>query len=773
MAESLGEREKLAPLLANADKADAEAAAESQAESPTAVPPEQSMAPYSAFSMLKLFVLFAAGLFGLVIAAQPGRQSQFARVADADRQSYLIGVGKADITGPVVEINFAGYANLDQTGSGLRQRLYSRAFIIADKSNPSDRFVYLVLDTQSGDTAMRNGLLDGLKALGDEYAVYGQNNVALTGTHSHSGPGAWFNYLLPQITSLGWDKQSYQAIVDGAVLSVKRAHESLQEGYLDVGTTTVADGAINRSLWAYLQNPDEERAQYDAETDTTLTLLRFQRASDNKNIGVLSWFPVHGTSMLGNNTHASGDNKGVAAWLLESAMKNDPTAADDFVAGFSQANVGDTTPNVLGAWCDDGSGQQCSLENSTCADGKSQSCHGRGPEFRALDLGVKSCYEMGRRQFAGAQTVYDDLKSSGTPVVGSSVKAFHFFQDMRYFNFTLPDGSKAQTCPAALGYSFAAGTSDWPGAFDFTQGDSGAPNNPLWSLVSGLLKAPGPQQVACQQPKPVLLDVGEMTAPYAWTPNIVDIQMLRVGQLVIIVSPSEATTMAGRRWKAAVAQEATSFLDEDPIVVLGGPANSYSHYCATPEEYDVQRYEGASTLFGRNELNAYINLTVSNMHYLQPDATSTPSQGVLPPDNRKKMISFITGVVQDSAPSGKPFGSVLVQPNLTYNIGDTVNVTFQGANPRNNLRQEQTFAAIEQQGSDGTWTQVRDDSDWFLVYTWRRTNFILGQSEVDITWETYGNAEPGTYRVKYYGDSKPLIGSISSFVGTSNSFTLK
>lgn len=149
--------------------------------------------------------------------------------AAATGDKYLIGVGKADITGPVVEIGFAGYANLDQVGSGLRQRLHSRAFIVADKNNPNDRFVYLVLDTQSGDTAVRYGVLDGLKALGSAYSVYGHNNLALTGTHSHAGPGAWFNYLLPQVTSLGFDKQSYQALVDGAVLSIKRAHENLQD----------------------------------------------------------------------------------------------------------------------------------------------------------------------------------------------------------------------------------------------------------------------------------------------------------------------------------------------------------------------------------------------------------------------------------------------------------------------------------------------------------------------------------------------------------------
>lgn len=114
-------------------------------------------------------------------------------------------------------------------GTGLRQRVFSRAFIVADVDNSSDRFAYLVLDMATGDTAVRNGILEGIAALGDEYSVYGQSNVAVTGTHSHSGPGAWWNYLLPQITSFGFDKQAYQAAVDGAVLSVKRAHESLAE----------------------------------------------------------------------------------------------------------------------------------------------------------------------------------------------------------------------------------------------------------------------------------------------------------------------------------------------------------------------------------------------------------------------------------------------------------------------------------------------------------------------------------------------------------------
>lgn len=39
-------------------------------------------------------------------------------------------------------------------------------------------------------------------------------------------------------------------------------------------------------------------------------------------------------------------------------------------------------------------------------------------------------------------------------------------------SFALPNGTTVQTCPPALGYSFAGGTTDGPGAFDFTQGEN-------------------------------------------------------------------------------------------------------------------------------------------------------------------------------------------------------------------------------------------------------------------------------------------------------------
>ncbi|KAF2732904.1 Neutral/alkaline nonlysosomal ceramidase [Polyplosphaeria fusca] len=699
-------------------------------------------------------------------------EKQATELAD-DPSQYLIGVGKADITGPVVELNLMGYANTSQVGTGLRQRLYSRAFIVGSPSNTNERFIYMVLDTQSGDTAIRNGIMEGLKNMGSAYSMYTQKNVAVTGTHSHSGPGAWLNYLLPQITSLGFDKQSYQAIVDGALLSIKRAHEGLTIGTISSGSGKINDANINRSLYAYLANPQAERDRYPDDVDKTMTLLKFTRASDGKAIGILNWFAVHGTSLLGNQTIVAADNKGVAAYLFEQAMASNSNAAPGFVAGFSQANVGDTTPNVNGAWCEDGSGAQCRLNDSTCG-GKSQDCHGRGPYFGLNDGGVKSCYEIGKRQSSGAASIFSSNEFTS---IEGNVRSFHTFVDFSNYTFTLSNGTKVRTCPAAMGNSFAAGTSDGPGAFDFVQNDPGAPNNPFWNVVGSAIAPPGPEQIKCQYPKPVLLNVGEAHTPYDWSPNIVDIQVLRVGQFIIVVSPGEATTMSGRRWREAVHNQAVSSSlvssSTPPIVVLGGPANSYTHYIATEEEYNVQRYEGASTLYGPHTLNAYINATLSYLPYLADDSTTPSPAGPSPPDNRERSISLITGVVYDGAPIGKKFGQVTTDVSASYSRGSFVSATFVGANPRNNLHLEGTFTAIEQQGGDGTWSRIRDDKDWELVYEWKRTNGLTGYSDVKITWDTsISSPAAGSYRIKYYGDSKAVGGKITAFEGTSGVFKL-
>ena len=47
---------------------------------------------------------------------------------------------------------------------------------------------------------------------------------------------------------------------------------------------------------------------------------------------------------------------------------------------------------------------------------------------------------------------------------------------------------------------------------------------------------------------------------------------------------------------------------KDVTVVLAGLTNTYSSYVTTFEEYAMQRYEGASTIFGPHTLDAYIQV---------------------------------------------------------------------------------------------------------------------------------------------------------------------
>lgn len=138
-------------------------------------------------------------------------------------------------------------------------------------------------------------------------------------------------------------------------------------------------------------------------------------------------------------------------------------------------------------------------------------------------------------------------------------------------------------------------------------------------------------------------------------------------------------------------------------------------------------------------------------------------------------------MVYDQAPWGRRFGEVKDDISAAYTLGEVVQATFVGANPRNNLRLEGTFVAVEKRvargrgpGTAEEWETVRDDRDWDLRFKWKRTSKALGFSEVEVVWETgVGRVEPGVYRLRYFGDAKSITGSVSEFEGTSGSFTIQ
>ncbi|KAI1782263.1 Neutral/alkaline nonlysosomal ceramidase [Ganoderma leucocontextum] len=658
---------------------------------------------------------------------------------------YLLGLGIGDITGPVVETNMMGYASLAQTDTGLHMRQRSRAWIVADANNATNRIVFINADIAMGDTGIRRSIV---KALSQQYPQYYNNdNIALVSTHQHSG-----------ITALGYVKQTADAIVAGTVLAVQRAHNSLAPGNLSLGNTSIVDGNINRSPSAYLANPADERARYQYDQDKDLTLLRFDDATGNAR-GFLSFFAVHGTSLYENNTLVSSDNKGMAAYLYEHMVEpNSMPGNNTFIAGFTQSNVGDTSPNTLGAFCESPGeawdGQPCEFVHSTCGN-KTEDCHGRGPGFLISDF--ESNRIIGQHQVDAAAS----LMGQKLPAVTGAVKYVHTYMNMSFRQFQLPNGTTVETCPPAMGFSFAGGTTDGPGAFDFIQGDNSTSQNPFWEIVkSAVTPPPTQQQIDCQAPKPILLNTGFAHFPYEWSPSTVDIQMLRVGNFVMLIIPGELTTMSGRRLRDAVRAKLISqgVIGDDAYVAIAGPCE---------HEYGAQRYEGASTIFGKWTLDSYIDKYGSLVSYLADNATGQPPSDPAPVDQTGKAISLQTGVVFDSAGIGHKFGDVMTDVRTTsaYTAGEAAIATF------NNLRLEQTFLSVDQL-VNSQWKSVRSDSHPSTTYQWKRTSTILGTSTVNITWVVEDGTPAGTYRLTYFGDQKPFIGNIGPFVGHSSNFTI-
>ena len=255
---------------------------------------------------------------------------------------YLVGRGMADITGEAAEVGMMGYASTTQVTAGIHMRQRARAFIVADQAS-GKRTVFVNNDLGMLFQGVQQAVIKALKAkYGNQY---GADNVILAATHTHGGPGGFSHYALYNLTTLGYNKRTYDAIVSGIVLAIDKAHRDLKPGSVQLGKGELTDANNNRSLAAYERNPQSERERWGRPIDPEMTVLRFKQGGVD--VGVISWFATHAVSMSPTNRLISPDNKGYAAWRWEHELKGVRYNADsDFVAAFAQSNAGDMTPNL-------------------------------------------------------------------------------------------------------------------------------------------------------------------------------------------------------------------------------------------------------------------------------------------------------------------------------------------------------------------------------------------------------------------------------------------
>lgn len=103
---------------------------------------------------------------------------------------------------------------IQQIATGIATRLYARAVIIASPDAAS-RIAFVSLDACMATQGVTRAVLRALAATHGD--LYTEHNVALSGTHTHSGPGGYHHYVLYQVTSLGFVRESFDALVDGIV----------------------------------------------------------------------------------------------------------------------------------------------------------------------------------------------------------------------------------------------------------------------------------------------------------------------------------------------------------------------------------------------------------------------------------------------------------------------------------------------------------------------------------------------------------------------------
>ena len=60
--------------------------------------------------------------------------------------------------------------------------------------------------------------------------MYNEDNVAISGTHTHAGPWGYLQYIIYSVTSLGFVPQSFDAFVTAIEMSIAQAHDSLKPG---------------------------------------------------------------------------------------------------------------------------------------------------------------------------------------------------------------------------------------------------------------------------------------------------------------------------------------------------------------------------------------------------------------------------------------------------------------------------------------------------------------------------------------------------------------
>ena len=551
---------------------------------------------------------------------------------------FKIGCARTDITVYEPGMGMLGWAHRHNVVEGVAMPLHARAFVLEDADG--GRAAIVVAEICFVTQALRLAIVEALErrpelGLTDE-------RIMLTGTHTHSSPSGFSHTVFYNASTPGFSAKVYEGLTQGIVAAVEQAAASLTPGRVHHQAGVIPRSepvAFNRVMDAYTANTDvATRAQTPhspTALDRDMTVLRFDDEA-GRPLGLISWFGVHGTSIHRDNRLLHPDNKGMAsAWFERYAAHE--LDAPGFVAAFAQAPCCDVTPNR-------------------------NFCSRRGMTIGEHEDDFESARINGEIQARFARRLFEACGDGGglEPRLDAALLAADF-SDLEVTP-AYADGQRGRrTASAIVGLRMIFGTREGPGLpYLFAPAVEGATR--ARARLLGWIRGPATDT---QTPKMPLLELGRgmkgkalgffpMDRPFpvpsgtdptvrffnqvlggaddgrAWAPQILPAQLLVIGDLAIAAVAGELTTVAGRRLRAGLLRR----LSRGGVrhVVTMPYSNTYAGYITTPEEYEVQGYEGGHTLFGRWTLAGHRTLFDQVIDRLHTRPADRPSKrGPIPP----------------------------------------------------------------------------------------------------------------------------------------------
>ncbi|WP_028081623.1 neutral/alkaline non-lysosomal ceramidase N-terminal domain-containing protein [Solimonas soli] len=524
---------------------------------------------------------------------------------------WLAGAGKREIAFEGGGFGMLGYGRAEHVIERRETALYSRAFCFAGIAGAPLFFAQSEICMMLPE--VKRAVLERLARA--HPGLFDDERLLLCAQHTHSAPGGYAHFPFYNFSIPGFRPPVFEAIVGSLVEALAEAWQRRRPARLRFAHGDFpadADVAFNRSLAAHNRNPQvEKRTPREAHLaiERTMWLLE-ARDDDGRAIGQINWFGVHPTSVGNRNRYVSYDNKGYAAEELEAAL------GDGAVAIFAQQFAGDVSPNA-------------------------QSADKGWPRGRYAD-DTESARFNGRLQREQAQRILGALDARHELAPGATDAALAW-RDMGEVEVDadLAGLSGERTVAPCHGLAFFAGSPvDGPGApapvvallgalaraaewreRRAARRDGGA----TLAAVEAKYRAQAPKRIVAETAAgrivgitrlrrlPGFLDrmVAELRREDAsgaldekpWVPQVLPLQVWRLGALALIGFPGEITTEAGRQLRA-LCLEALAPLGVAHVVV-SSYANAYFGYCTTWHEYQAQQYEGGHTTFGSRTHDAF------------------------------------------------------------------------------------------------------------------------------------------------------------------------